>query len=56
MWSEGVKKGRGNLDFGDGTSFTGEFDKGLAIRGSYDWGDGRVTDSYQDENGDWRDR
>ena len=50
------EKGERQLDFGDGTSFSGEFDKGLAIRGSYDWGDGRVTDSYQDENGDWRDR
>ena len=55
-WLEGVKSGAGVLDFGDGTSFTGEFRAGLAVQGSYDWGNGKITDSYQDENGDWRDR
>ena len=55
-WSQGEKNGRGTLDFGDGTSFTGDFREGLAVQGSYDWGNGRITDSYQDENGEWRDR
>lgn len=56
MWYQGAKNGLGTLNFGDGTSFTGEFRAGLALRGSYDWGNGKITDSYQDENGDWRDR
>jgi hypothetical protein len=28
----------------------------MANSGLYDWGDGIVTDSYQDENGEWQDR
>ena len=46
----------GSLDFGDGTSFVGEFLDDLALEGLYDWGDGRVTDSYQNEAGEWVDR
>jgi hypothetical protein len=45
----------GVLDFGDGTFFSGEFANGLAFDGQYDWGDGRVTNSYQDEDGNWLD-
>ena len=56
MWHGGEKNGLGTLDFRDGTSFTGEFRVGLALRGSYDWGNGKTTDSYQDENGEWHDR
>ena len=56
MWYEGEKNGAGTLDFGDGTSFSGEFKAGLAHQGSYDWGNGKITDSYQDENGQWLDR
>lgn len=56
MWYEGEKNGMGTLDFGDGTSFTGEFRAGLALQGSYDWGNGKITDSFQDENGQWQDR
>jgi hypothetical protein len=55
-WKEGEKHGMGTLDFGDGTNYTGEFLSGLANSGLYDWGDGIVTDSYQDENGEWQDR
>ena len=55
-WVEGEKDGVGNLDFGDGTNYTGQFKLGLAFEGVYNWGDGIQTDSYQDENGNWLDR
>ena len=52
---EGMKKGRGNLILG--------MKRALPENSKRAWpfvdpmtGDGRVTDSYQDENGDWRDR
>jgi len=54
-WSMGVRHGAGSLDFGDGTFFSGEFENGLATSGKYDWGDGRVTESYQDDEGNWKD-
>jgi len=54
-WDEGRRSGKGLLDFGDGTSFSGDFENGRAIRGQYDWGDGTVTNSYQDEDGNWLD-
>ena len=50
------KQGAGTLDFGDGTSYTGKFLQGLAIEGFYDWGEGVLTNSFQDENGNWIDR
>ena len=56
LWENGIKSGTGSLDFGDGTSFVGEFQNGLASEGIYDWGDGRKTDSYQNEEGEWLDR
>ena len=31
------------IDFGDGSSYTGFFENGLAIEGQYDWGDGCIT-------------
>ena len=37
-WVDGEKNGLGTLDFGDGTSYTGEFKNGYV--GLYDWGDG----------------
>jgi hypothetical protein len=46
----------GTLDFGDGTSYTGEFKNGYAVKGLYDWGNGEVEEAYQDENGEWLDR
>jgi len=55
-WSNGEKQGVGTLDFGDGTSYTGKFLQGLAIEGFYDWGEGVLTNSFQDENGNWIDR
>jgi hypothetical protein len=56
LWENGFKQGMGTVDFGNGASFVGEFKDGLAFEGKYDWGDGRVTDSYQDEFGNWLDR
>ena len=56
LWEKGLKNGTGNLDFGDGSNFVGEFRNGLAYEGLYDWGDGRITDSYQDTDGQWVDR
>ena len=56
LWENGVRNGTGTLDFGDGTSFVGEFKNGLAYDGLYDFGDGRITDSYQNDDGDWVDR
>ena len=50
------ENGMGTIDFGDGTNFTGQFSNGLAIDGQYDWGDGRITNTSQDENGNWIDR
>ncbi|MEC8043689.1 MAG: hypothetical protein VX130_03755 [Verrucomicrobiota bacterium] len=55
-WLAGQREGMGAIDFGDGSSFIGEFRNGFAYDGEYDWGDGRKTKSYQDENGVWRDR
>ena len=55
-WKDGLRHGKGSIDFGDGTSFAGEFRNGLAYDGRYDWGDGRVTRSYQEPDGQWRDR
>lgn len=55
-WSQGLKQGSGTVDFGNGASYIGEFRNGLAFDGKYDWGDGRITDSYQDESGNWLDR
>lgn len=55
-WSDGRRHGMGTVDFGNGTSYVGEFRNGLAYEGQYNWGDGRVTDSYQDETGTWLDR
>ena len=55
-WSKGLRNGMGTIDFGDGTNFTGQFSNGLAIDGQYDWGDGRITNTSQDENGNWIDR
>ncbi|MFP6894771.1 MAG: hypothetical protein VCA18_13530, partial [Opitutales bacterium] len=55
-WKDGLRHGKGSLDFGDGTSYVGEFRNGLAYDGRYDWGDGRVTRSYQEPDGQWRDR
>ena len=49
------EEAKGLLDFGDGTSFSGDFENGRAIGGQYDWGDGTVTNSYQDEDGNWLD-
>ncbi len=43
------------IDFGDGTSYTGLFENGLAVEGQYDWGDGRITNSFQDDFGNWVD-
>ena len=54
-WELGVRQGSGVIDFGDGTSFRGFFENGLAVEGQYDWGDGRITNSYQDEFGNWVD-
>ena len=54
-WEAGRRNGKGLLDFGDGTSFSGEFENGRATRGQYHWGDGTVTNSYQDEDGNWLD-
>ena len=45
----------GAFDFGDGTSFVGEFMNGIAVSGQYDWGDGKITNSYQDSDGNWQD-
>ena len=55
-WFEGVKEGNGLIDFGDGTSYTGQFRSGLAYEGQYDWGNGVITESYQDSEGNWKDR
>lgn len=55
FWEGGVRQGVGVIDFGDGTSFTGEFENGLAASGQYDWGDGRISNSYQDDLGNWID-
>lgn len=55
-WVNGLKQGAGTVDFGNGASYVGEFRNGLAFEGKYDWGNGRVTDSYQDESGNWLDR
>ena len=55
-WSNGLKQGFGTVDFGNGATYVGEFKNGLAYEGKYDWGDGRVTDSYQDDSGNWLDR
>lgn len=55
-WFEGVKQGSGKIDFGDGTSYTGQFRNGLAYEGKYDWGNGVETESYQDAEGNWKDR
>ena len=55
-WSNGVKEGAGTVDFGNGATYVGDFRNGFAYEGKYDWGDGRVTDSYQDEFGNWLDR
>ena len=55
-WIKGLKEGEGVLDFGDGTSYQGKFIGGLAVEGIYDWGDGKYTDSYQNENGEWLDK
>jgi len=54
-WADGVRQGAGVIDFGDGTSFTGEFENGLATSGQYNWGDGRISNSYQDDLGNWID-
>ena len=54
-WINGIKNGTGIIDFGDGSSYIGEFNNGLASEGQYDWGDGRITNAYQDENGNWVD-
>jgi len=43
------------LDFGDGTSFVGEFEDGRAVDGLYTWEDGSASRSYQDESGVWQD-
>lgn len=55
-WINGLKDGIGTIDFGDGSSFVGQFSDGLAVDGQYDWGDGRISNAYQDENGNWLDR
>jgi len=55
-WADGLKEGAGTVDFGNGATYVGVFKNGYAIEGKYDWGDGRVTDSYQDETGTWLDR
>lgn len=55
-WQAGLRSGPGLIDFGDGSSYRGEFRLGLAYEGIYDWGDGRMTNSYQNENGEWSDR
>ena len=55
-WQAGLRSGLGLIDFGDGSSYSGEFRLGLAYEGIYDWGDGRMTNSYQNENGEWSDR
>jgi hypothetical protein len=55
-WKDGLRHGKGSIEFGDGTSYVGEFRNGLAHDGRYDWGDGRVTRSYQEPDGQWRDR
>ena len=55
-WRQGLRHGMGSIDFGDGTSYVGEFRDGLAYDGHYDWGDGRITRSYQQKDGQWRDR
>ena len=54
-WINGIKNGTGIIDFGDGSSYIGKFNNGLASEGQYDWGDGRITNAYQDENGNWVD-
>jgi hypothetical protein len=54
-WEQGVKQGNGVIDFGDGTSYTGLFENGLAVEGQYDWGDGRIKNSFQDDFGNWVD-
>ena len=55
-WQQGLRHGMGSIDFGDGTSYVGEFRDDLAYDGRYDWGDGRISRSYQQEDGQWRDR
>ena len=55
LWEQGVKQGNGVIDFGDGCSYTGLFENGLAVEGQYDWGDGRITNSFQDDFGNWVD-
>ena len=55
-WMNGRRHGGGVLSFADGSRFEGEFQNGLAVDGQYYWADGRVTRSYQDENGEWKDR
>ena len=55
-WVNGLRDGAGTIDFGDGTSYVGEFRNGLAYEGQYDWGDGRVSNSFQDVDGSWQDR
>ena len=55
-WSNGLKEGAGTVDFGNGATYVGDFRNGFAYEGKYDWGDWRVTDSYQDEFGNWLDR
>ena len=54
-WELGVRQGNGVINFGDGSSFSGFFENGLAVEGQYDWGDGRISNSYQDEFGNWVD-
>ena len=42
-WVQGERDGFGTLDFGDGSSYTGEFKNGYAVKGLYDWGNGEIT-------------
>lgn len=55
-WENGQRQGSGVLTFRDGARFAGEFDNGYAVDGQYFWPDGRVTRSYQDQNGQWNDK
>ena len=55
-WQLGLREGFGSIDFGDGTSYVGQFRNGLAYEGNYDWGNGEITQSYQDAEGNWKDR
>ena len=47
--------GQGKLNFGDGNSFSGEFENGRAVDGIYYWQDGRTSRSFQDLDGNWQD-